>query len=65
MSFSGGNPRVTKKCEQCGISFRTRNQDKKYCSDKCRKSSQNNRHRSQANVDTGVLISDDNREVQS
>lgn len=29
------NPRVTKKCEHCDKSFRTRNESKKYCSDDC------------------------------
>ncbi len=51
---SNANPRVTKKCEQCGDSFRTRNQDKKYCSDDCKKSAQNARHYRQE-MDTGVL----------
>lgn len=44
MNFeSRGNPRVTKKCEYCDKSFRTRNQDKKYCSDECYTTAKNNR----------------------
>lgn len=45
MTFPTGkaNPQVTKKCEQCGNSFRTRNQDKKYCSDECYTTAKNAR----------------------
>lgn len=56
MDFPKGNanPRITKKCEQCGESFRTRNPDKKYCDKTCRKSAENARQY-QSEVDTGSL----------
>lgn len=34
-----GNPRISKKCEHCGERFRTRNKDKKYCSETCYRTS--------------------------
>lgn len=57
MFNSKGNPRISKKCEQCGERFRTRNQDKKYCNKTCRKVADNFRNR-QEQLDTGFLISD-------
>ena len=55
MNFqNNGNPRVTKKCEHCGGSFRTRNQDKKYCSDECYTAAKNNRAY-ERKLDTGGM----------
>lgn len=60
MMFEGkGNARVTKKCEYCGESFRTRNQNKKYCSSNCRYSADYIRNK-QGKLDTGIVISDEN-----
>lgn len=59
MFESKGNPRVTKKCEQCGESFRTRNQDRKYCSANCRHAADYIRNRHDK-VDTGIGISEEN-----
>jgi hypothetical protein len=37
MNFTGeGNPRVTKQCEHCSKSYRTRNPDRCFCSSECR-----------------------------
>lgn len=44
VEFNGnGNKRVTKTCAICGDKFRTRNADKAYCSDECKRKAQNER----------------------
>jgi|GEM_PF-4103877 len=55
MSFaSTGNPRISKKCVHCGGRFRTRNADKKYCSDTCYTTAKNIRAY-ERKVDTGGM----------
>lgn len=53
---NSGNPRLTKKCEHCGDNFRTRNPNKKYCSDDCSQSAKNARAY-ERKVDTGGMNS--------
>jgi predicted RNA-binding Zn ribbon-like protein len=45
MSFpkGNGNPQVMKSCEHCAKRFRSRNPEKKYCSDDCYDVAKNNR----------------------
>jgi len=55
MNFTGeGNPRVTKQCEHCDKSYRTRNPERKYCNKDCRKAADNERN-GQEKLDTGFL----------
>ena len=52
------NPRVTKQCEVCGESFRTRNVDRKYCGDECKTKAKNARAYERQKADAGGMNHD-------